>query len=101
MDRIGEDSGEYLGVMKGGRPASFEERSLPVNSLEKPYNSYRLADDWPPGTKGWTIEYAEIDRAFGRPGGGYQMVVRDRMGETENVRDLLDRGVLVPGGAAE
>ncbi|MFE4467351.1 glycohydrolase toxin TNT-related protein [Leifsonia sp. NPDC056824] len=99
VDRIGEDTGEYLGVMRGRKPDSFEQRSLPVNSLELPYSSYHLADDWPPGTKGWTIEHSEIAEGFGRPGGGYQILVRDEQGKTVKVEELLREGVLVHGGA--
>ncbi|MGH1522555.1 glycohydrolase toxin TNT-related protein [Leifsonia sp. L25] len=99
VDRIGEPTGEYLGVMRNGKPASFEQRSLPVNSLEQPYYTYRVADEWPPGTEGWSIEYSEIDRGFGRRGGGSQLFIRDQRGKPVKVEKLLESGVLVQEGA--
>ena len=99
LDRIGKETGNYLGVMEGGRPATFEQRGLPVNSLELPYYSYRLADSWPPGIENWTIEYSKIAPAFGRPGGGYQLLIRDQEGVIVPVKELLEAKVLIPEGA--
>ncbi|MFF9564970.1 glycohydrolase toxin TNT-related protein [Leifsonia sp. NPDC014704] len=101
LDRIGKDNGNFLGVMRDGQPASFEQRSLPVNSLEQRYHSYRLAEEWPPGTENWSIEHSKIARAFGRPGGGHQVLVRDQEGNKVTVKKLLDRGVLMPGGLSK
>ncbi|WP_431219077.1 TNT domain-containing protein [Leifsonia xyli] len=101
LDRIGEEDGKYLGLMKDGIPASFEQRSLPVNSLEKPYFSYRLADAWPPGTKGWTVEISDVARAFGRDGGAQQILIRDKEGNEVPVEELLKRGILVHGGGSK
>jgi hypothetical protein len=98
VDRIGKETGKYLGVRRGGKPDSFEQRSLPVNSLEHPYFSYRLADNWPPGTENWAVEHSQIPPGFGRPGGGYQLLFRDQDGAEVTVRKLVRQGVLVDGG---
>lgn len=66
LDRIGPVSGRFLGVVEEGRPAKFEARSLPVATLADKYFQYRLAEDWLPGTEGWTVEIARVAPAFGR-----------------------------------
>ncbi|MFE4952219.1 TNT domain-containing protein [Leifsonia sp. NPDC056665] len=101
VDRSGDEYGTYLGVRVDGKPAAFEQRSLPVNSLELPYIAYRLADEWPPGTKDWTIEHAEIAAAFGRPGGGHQLLIHDQKGKVVKIETLLRKGVLVLNGVAK
>lgn len=90
FDRIGGDNGKYLGVMTDGIAPSFEMRSLPVSSLSLEYNSFRL-NDLP---EGWTIEVSEIAPAFGRDGGGLQVLVYDDLGDALRVKDLLENGVL-------
>ncbi|MFE5838843.1 glycohydrolase toxin TNT-related protein [Arthrobacter sp. NPDC056493] len=96
VDRIGDSDGSYLGLIEDGVPASFEDRSLPVASLEKAYSTYRLVEDWPPGAEGWTIEVSKIAPAFGREGGAMQLQIMDNLGKPVPVDSLLDEGVLTP-----
>ncbi|MFJ4026596.1 hypothetical protein ACIPWF_06790, partial [Paenarthrobacter sp. NPDC089989] len=56
MDRVGPQSGRFIGVIENGVPATFEERSLPVAQLGDKYYQYKLVDAWPPDAKGWSIE---------------------------------------------
>ncbi|WP_431219075.1 glycohydrolase toxin TNT-related protein [Leifsonia xyli] len=100
VDRIGDETGTHLAVMRDGKPSSFEDRSLPVSSLEKPYYSYRFVHTWPPGTEKWTIEISDIDRAFGRDGGAQQVHIKDHRRREVRIAKLLDRGVIVPAGDA-
>lgn len=94
LDRIGDESGKYLGVMKDGKAASFEERSLPVDALNLKYAEYRWAEEWPPGAEGWKIEISRIAPAFGRKGGGLQVAVRDKSGAVQRIDKLISMGVL-------
>ena len=94
LDRVGNPNGSYLGVMEHGKAATFEARSLPVNSLGKSYFQYKWAKEWPPGTEGWTIELSKIAPAFGRKGGSRQVLVRDESGIAVPVNELLRMGVL-------
>ena len=88
LDRIGRPSGEYLAVMPDGAPISFEARSLPVTSLELPHHSYALTGRLP---EGWTIEISEVSPAFGRDGGGLQVLITDASGEAVSVSSLLGK----------
>ncbi len=91
IDRVGGIEGKYFGVLENGMPASFEERSLPVASLGEPYLQYRLSGMLP---EGWTIEVSEVAPAFGRDGGGLQMVILNNKGEAVPVHLLLRTGVI-------
>ena len=84
LDRIGDDNGAYLGVMPDGVPPSFEERGLPVASLNEPYNDFRLTNL----PEGWTIEVSEIAPAFGRDGGALQVLIYDEYGQKVPIRKL-------------
>lgn len=64
--------------MSDGQAISFEARSLPISSLELPYHSYTLTGRLPDG---WTIEVSEVASAFGRDGGGLQVVILDDLGD--------------------
>ena len=88
LDRIGRPSGEYLAVMPDGVPSSFESRGLPVSSLELSYHSYQLTGRLP---EGWTIEISEVAPAFGRDGGGMQVVVKDASGREVSVSILIGK----------
>ncbi|WP_146929727.1 TNT domain-containing protein, partial [Cellulomonas xylanilytica] len=74
FDRIGPESGDFLGVPPG---ATFGERALPPGHLNRPVHDYSFSGHLPPGV---TIEVSEIAPAFGRPGGGIQ--VRFMNGDT-------------------
>ncbi|OPX10073.1 hypothetical protein B1790_12720 [Mycobacterium sp. AT1] len=84
LDRIGDDNGAYLGVMPDGVPPSFEERGLPVASLNEPYNDFRLVNL----PDGWKIEVSEIAPAFGRDGGALQVLIYDEFGQKVPIRKL-------------
>ncbi|WP_456789717.1 TNT domain-containing protein [Cellulomonas sp. P5_C5] len=67
FDRVGPDSGDFLGVPPG---ATFGERALPPGHMKLPVHDYSFSGHLPPGV---TIEVSEIAPAFGRPGGGIQV----------------------------
>jgi hypothetical protein len=90
LDRIGEDSGQYLGVMPDGVPPAFEDRGLPISSLNSPYNRFAL-EALPDG---WTIEVSQIAPAFGRDGGALQVLIYNDLGRKVSVELLLENGVL-------
>ncbi|BBY20123.1 glycohydrolase toxin TNT-related protein [Mycobacterium stomatepiae] len=88
LDRIGNDSGKYLAVMEDGRPASWEERALHVNSLSDPYHSYVLENL--PG--GWKVEVSEVAPGLGQPGGSIQVRILDSAGRAMTIEELLEIG---------
>lgn len=94
LDRIGETGGKFLGIREDGLPATFEERSLPISSLDQPYYQYRFTDNLPEGYK---IEVSEIAPGFGRDGGGLQLRIFNTAGKEVRVRDLIDLGVIEGG----
>jgi hypothetical protein len=91
VDRVGPPSGDYLGLRPDGVSATFEQRGLPIGSLRKPVFNYQLTGYLPDN---WTIEISEIARAFGQPGGGLQLLVRDTTGAKVPVSTLDAAGVL-------
>ncbi|CDO89176.1 hypothetical alanine and proline rich protein [Mycobacterium triplex] len=88
LDRIGNDAGKYLAVMDDGRPASWEERALHVNSLTDPYSSY-LLESLPDG---WKIEVSEVAPGLGQPGGSIQVRIFDSAGRAMTIEELLEIG---------
>lgn len=92
FDRIGDDKGKYFGVIEDGRPATWEERAMHVDSLRDPYSTYTL-DHLP---EGWKIEISEIAPGLGQPGGGLQARIMDETGKFWPVEELLtvDDGVI-------
>lgn len=92
VDRIGDDGGGYLGVMEDGKPASFEDRSLPSNAVADDYRSYTLHPENMPA--GWSIETGQVAPAFGREGGGEQMFIANQAGRRVSVTTLKDMGIL-------
>lgn len=90
LDRIGRESGTYLGVMPDGVAPSFEARGLPISSLNQEYDRYVLAEL--PET--WSIEVSQIAPAFGRDGGGLQVLIYNDKGEKMSVAELIKNGVL-------
>jgi hypothetical protein len=94
VDRIGGEDGSHLYLPLDGNPASFEARSLPVNALELPYSQYHVAEDWPAGAEGWTVEASVVGPGFGRIGGASQVLFRDAGDTVLTVEELLKAGVL-------
>lgn len=94
LDRIGPDTGAYLGVMEKGVPATFEARSLPVGSLGEKYFRYRLTENWPPGTEDWKLEVSKVAPAFGRDGGAQQLLITNGAGKPVNIAEMVRLGVL-------
>ncbi len=92
LDRIGDPKGQYLSTYVDGRPATFEERALPISSLEKEYHKYQFSGALP---KGWTIEISEIAPAFGRSGGATQIRVFDQANSVVSVSEMLIQGILL------
>ncbi len=93
VDRIGSPYGEYLSFYTDGRPASFEERSLGLGSLEKEYNKYTLSDS--PLPLGWKMEISVVAPGLGRPGGATQLRFFNEDGKIQSINALLMAGVLV------
>ncbi len=75
LDRIGRVDGQVLWVVENGAPASFEQRSLPVEALGDPYARYSLADAAVQviNSQGIVIEVSRVAPWFGRPGGALQV----------------------------
>jgi len=91
LDRIGDDRGKYLGLRPDGIPASFEQRSLPIASLDQPYHQYQLTGHLPDG---WRIEISEVAPGFGRTGGGIQLRVLNTDMNPVRVKEAELEGVL-------
>lgn len=91
LDRIGPPRGDYLALKPDGLSASFEQRSLPVRSLANDVYDYEFTGYLP---SGWTVEISKIAPAFGRPGGGFQILVHNEVGDVIRVADLEEMGVL-------
>jgi hypothetical protein len=91
LDRLGKVDGDYLAVMPNGHPAPFEQRSLPIYNLTQPYHQYGLTGTLPDG---WKIEVSEVAPAFGREGGGIQVLVVDSDGANVLVSRLEKMGLL-------
>jgi hypothetical protein len=92
FDRIGDDKGKYFGLIEEGRPATWEERAMHVNSLREPYKTYTL-DHLP---EGWRIEISQIAAGLGQRGGGLQVRIMDEKGVFQSVQQLanIDNGVV-------
>ena len=91
LDRVGDPNGKYIGVVENGIPAFFEERGLPMSSLNQQYYQYMLTGKLP---ESWTIEVSEIAPAFGRDGGGLQLLIKNARGIAQRLVDLIREGVL-------
>jgi hypothetical protein len=98
VDRVGDMNGSYLGVMEDGRPASFEQRGLPVDSLAEPYTSYSFSPDaaMRMTEDGIQIQTSRIAEAFGQPGGGLQVqFFLPGSSRALSVQDLFNAGYLI------
>jgi hypothetical protein len=94
VDRVGEPTGGYMAVKPDGVPATFDERALPISSLDKTYYSYQFTGHLP---EGWHIRISETAPAFGRDGGSLQVQVLSENGEVQPIKVLMDPevGVLI------
>jgi len=92
VDRIGAVEGKYLGITEGGVPAYFEERGLPISSLNEAYYRFRLTGNLP---EGWTMEISEVAPAFGRDGGGLQLLIKNARGIKQSIDDLIQEEVIL------
>lgn len=72
LDRIGPPRGDYLALKPD------------VNNCE--FTGYMPS--------GWTVEISKIAPAFGRPGGGLQILVHNEFGNVIRVADLEEMGIL-------
>ena len=77
VDRYGHERGRYLSP--AGTP--FEQRAIPVESLDTPYTVYRVVKTLP-------VQAGPIEPWFGQPGMGTQYLVED------SVSDLINKGYL-------
>ena len=91
LDRIGDDSGGYLALQPDGVPASFEARSLPISTLDKPYTQYAFTGHLPDG---WKISIGKTAPDFGQPGGSMQVRIISTSGQTQTIGELAHEGVL-------
>ena len=90
LDRIGDENGSYLAVMEEGKSASWEARSLHVDSLSKPLHLYTMTQL----PEGWMIEVSKIEPALGQPGGALQVRMIDEEGTVIPVEQLRREGIL-------
>lgn len=94
LDRIGNDSGKYLGLMEHGEPAIWEQRAMHVDSLREPFSVFALQEL----PAGWKIEVSAIAPGCGHPGGGIQVRIIDASGQVKPVKELVKLGILDDGG---
>lgn len=92
VDRIGHPAGNYLGAIEGGKPASFEERSLQPTSVNDYYYQYEFTGEQLP--EGWTIKSGKVAGWGQQPGGATQLQVLGADGRPVSVQQLLNKGVL-------
>ena len=92
VDRIGHPGGSYLGAIEGGKPASFEERSLLPTSVNDYYYQYEFTEA--PLPEGWTIKSGKAAAWNQQPGGAAQLQVMKSDGEPASVQELLANGIL-------
>lgn len=80
LDRLGGWDGKYLGLRPDGVSIDFESRGLPISALKENLQTYEFTGVLP-GM--WKIEISEIAPAFGREGGGMQLLTRtdSKLGE--------------------
>ena len=92
VDRIGDPRGNYLGAIEGGKPASFEARSLKPTSVNDYYYQYEFTGEQLP--EGWTIKSGKVAGWGQQPGGATQLQVLGDDGEPVSVNRLLQEGIL-------
>ncbi|MFT4051402.1 MAG: TNT domain-containing protein [Microbacterium sp.] len=75
LDRIGYPGGKYLGAIEDGKPATFEQRAMPVAELTKPYHQYQFTDNASERMQRdrVRIEVSRVAEGFGRDGGALQL----------------------------
>lgn len=92
VDRIGHPGGSYLGAIKDGVPASFEERSLLPTSVNDYYYQYEFTEA--PMPDGWTIKSGKAAAWNQQPGGATQLQVIKDNGKAASITELLEKGIL-------
>ena len=81
-----------MGAIENGNVASFEERSLPPDSVNEYYYQYEFAVEELP--ENWTIRAGKAAPWAGRPGGATQLQVFDENNRAVPVSKLLGEGIL-------
>lgn len=85
FDRIGEPSGQYLGLIGKDGPASFGERSLAPTSVHGEYYVYELnVDDLP---EGWSMTVGKVAPWHGGKGGAIQIQFFGPKGTTDLIEE--------------
>lgn len=92
VDRIGHPDGKFMGAIENGNVASFEERSLPPDSVNEYYYQYEFAVEELP--ENWTIRAGKAAPWAGQPGGATQLQVLDQNGEAVPVSRLIKEHIL-------
>jgi hypothetical protein len=88
LDRLGAtDRGSYFGVGGG----TFDARALPPGQAS---TDELWEFDFRQLPAGWEMEIARISPAYGRDGGGLQLVIRNAAGEGQTIEQLLGEGVI-------
>jgi len=93
VDRIGYENGQRMNFFINGRPATFDERALSLDSMSKPYYKYELTGFLP---EGWWFDCSTRAYAFGWDGGAIQFCVVTEDGDNASIEKLINRGVLMP-----
>ena len=92
VDRIGHPDGKFMGAIENGNVASFEERSLPPDSVDEYHYQYEFAVEELP--ENWTIRAGKAAPWAGQPGGATQLQVFDENNRAVPVSKLLGEGIL-------
>lgn len=90
IDRLGDaGSGTYMGIGGG----TFGERALPPGQMEQ--GQFWHVDLSPTAKlpEGWSFEVSRVATAYGQPGGGLQLVVRDGDGQGVSLQRLEQAGI--------
>ena len=87
VERIGHPDGKFMGAIENGNVASFEEGSLPPDSVNEYYYQYEFAVEELP--ENWTIRAGKAAPWAGQPGGATQLQVFDENNRAVPVSELL------------
>jgi hypothetical protein len=88
MDRLGQPTGKFMGLMEDGTAAFYEDRALHYGSLYEELHAYTLIPNKLPN--GYKIRVMDTAPALGQPGGSLGLLFLDDKGNQISVQDLTD-----------